>query len=365
MDEVAAMIAAVQREIAEIREEQRKKREAQETKRQTREGDSDCADQVATMIAAIRSEIAEMKQEIERRKRRARRVCLYCRQQGHEMIECRTYETDQRHYGAFFHFRRRELSIKRRTITLSPSESPAAAVWRDREEQMKVRDEQALRKQREERKQRRAEQWTEALKHLQTAVEEHIERRSAETKGTPALFHSAEGWEAVQGEGQTKGVDEEEAKATPTFKYKPVSKKIRPQEVALPERFRLKRRKNLTALDDLPQMPIHPPEFRPHGRLTQERHDEIDWNPGEFLKEDEVKLLKWAVAAGSQARSWTVEERGKFSSKYFDPVVISTVLHEPWQEKNRSIVPGAREEVRRIVKDRMDSGVYEYSSSSY
>ena len=156
-----------------------------------------------------------------------------------------------------------------------------------------------------------------------------------------------------------------EEKATPTFKYKPVSKKVRPQETSLPERFRLKRRKNPTALDDLPAMPIRPPDFRPYGRLTQERHDEIDWNPGEFLQEEEVKLLKWAVSRGSQALSWTAEERGKFSSKYFDPAVIPTIPHEPWQEKNRPIVPGAREEVRRIVKDRMDTGVYEHANSSY
>ena len=78
-------------------------------------------EQVATMIAAIRREIGEVKEEMkEKRKRMAQRVCLYCRRQGHSMIECRIYDTDQRHYGAFFHFSRRELSINRRGIAVKP-----------------------------------------------------------------------------------------------------------------------------------------------------------------------------------------------------------------------------------------------------
>ena len=144
-----------------------------------------------------------------------------------------------------------------------------------------------------------------------------------------------------------------------------MDKKIRPKEAPLEEKYRLKRRKHPNPFADLPALPTRPPDFTPTGRLTEERYREVDWNPTGFLQEDEEKLLVWAIGAGSEALSWTVEERGKFSNKYFDPVVIPTVPHEPWQEKNRPIVPGAREEVRKIVQDRIDSGVYERSSSSY
>ena len=150
-----------------------------------------------------------------------------------------------------------------------------------------------------------------------------------------------------------------------TYKYKPVALKVRPQEAALHERYRVKRRRHPNPLADMPKMPHHPPEFTPQGRLTKERYEEIDWNPKGFLLSDEVKLLVWIVGVASMALSWTVAERGKFSTEFFDPVIIPTIPHEPWQEKNRPIVPGAREEVRRIVKDRIDSGVYEHSSASY
>ena len=115
----------------------------------------------------------------------------------------------------------------------------------------------------------------------------------------------------------------------------------------------------------VPQLPIHPPEFVPHGRLTRERYLEIPWNPDNFLWEDEVKLLVWVIGQASDALSWEVQEMGSFKDEYFDPVIIPTIPHKPWQEKNRPLAPGARDEVRRIVKDRMDAGVYEYSSASY
>ena len=79
--------------------------------------------------------------------------------------------------------------------------------------------------------------------------------------------------------------------STDTLKYKPVAKKVRPQETELPEEYRIKRRKHPNPFADMPPMPEHPPDFTPTGRLTKERYDEINWNPDEFLKTDEVKLL--------------------------------------------------------------------------
>ena len=149
------------------------------------------------------------------------------------------------------------------------------------------------------------------------------------------------------------------------MKYKPVAKKVRPQETELPEEYRIKRRRPLNPLADMPPMPEHPPDFTPTGRLTRERYDEINWNPDEFLKTDEVKLLVWTIGVASEALSWTAEERGKFSNQYFDPVKIATIPHEPWQEKNRPIAPGAREQVTKQVKSRVDTHEYEPSNACY
>ena len=61
----------------------------------------------------------------------------------------------------------------------------------------------------------------------------------------------------------------------------------------------------------------------------------------------------------------TEEEKGKFSDDYFDPVVTPTVEHVPWVLKNILILPGKYNKIIRIIKDKITSGVYELSNSSY
>ena len=153
--------------------------------------------------------------------------------------------------------------------------------------------------------------------------------------------------------------------AVATFKYKPVAKKVRPQEGVVPERCRVKRRRHPNPFEDLPEMPVHPPDFEPTGRLTRERYLEIPWNPTGFLWENEVKLIVWIVGVASHALAWDVTEAGKFDEKYFDPVIMPVVPHKPWQEKQRPIAPGAMPEVLKITQDRVEQGVYEGSSASY
>ena len=98
-----------------------------------------------------------------------------------------------------------------------------------------------------------------------------------------------------------------EQTAVAVFKYKPVAKKVRPHEGDVPERCRVKRRKHPHPLAGIPQMPLHPPDFEPSGRLTRERYLEIPWNPDGFLWEDEVKLLVWIIGQASGALSWEVQ----------------------------------------------------------
>ncbi|KAJ3555384.1 hypothetical protein NP233_g12223 [Leucocoprinus birnbaumii] len=63
--------------------------------------------------------------------------------------------------------------------------------------------------------------------------------------------------------------------------------------------------------------------------------------------------------------AWTEDEKGKFSSDYFDPIIIPTIEHIPWSLRNIPIPPGIYHKVVDIIKSKIAAGVYEPSSSSY
>ena len=58
-------------------------------------------------------------------------------------------------------------------------------------------------------------------------------------------------------------------------------------------------------------------------------------------------------------------ERGSFKKEFFPPVSIPTVPHKPWVLRNRPIPPGLMDRVLKIIKEKLDAGVYEPSNSSY
>jgi hypothetical protein len=158
-----------------------------------------------------------------------------------------------------------------------------------------------------------------------------------------------------------------DAPADPTaaFAYKKVANKVRPVATTLPEDFRTIRRLPHDPLKDLPTLPICPPPFSPGKRYTQERKDAQRVNPEGFLTEEEERLCHWILKEHELGFAWSEEEKGKFRSDYFAPVLIPTIEHVPWVLKNAPIPPGIFSEVVRIIKDKIASGVYEDSSSSY
>ena len=88
-------------------------------------------------------------------------------------------------------------------------------------------------------------------------------------------------------------------------------------------------------------------------------------NQDQFLWLEEEKLIHHLVKLQEFAFAWTKDEKGKFSSEYFNPVVIPTVEHIPWSLKNIPIPPGIFTRVVDIIKGKMAAGVYEPSNSSY
>jgi hypothetical protein len=88
-------------------------------------------------------------------------------------------------------------------------------------------------------------------------------------------------------------------------------------------------------------------------------------NPDGFLTSEEEKLCHWIFRTHKEGFVWEEEEKGRFSSEYFDPVRIPVIEHVPWFRKNIPIPPGIFDWVVSIIKDKIASGVYEESNSSY
>ena len=84
-----------------------------------------------------------------------------------------------------------------------------------------------------------------------------------------------------------------------------------------------------------------------------------------FLWEEEVNLVFEMLMKNEAALAWDDSERGKFREDYFDPVVITTIEHEPWALRNIPIPHGLHEEVVKFIKEKITSKMYEPSGSSY
>ncbi|GBE85404.1 Retrovirus-related Pol polyprotein [Sparassis crispa] len=92
-------------------------------------------------------------------------------------------------------------------------------------------------------------------------------------------------------------------------------------------------------------------------------YEKVD-NDG-FLWEEEVKLFDHILYLHEQAFAWDESEKGKFSDEYFKPIRIPYQQHVPWALRNIPLLPGIREQVIQVIRDKIASGVYEPSNSSY
>ena len=150
-----------------------------------------------------------------------------------------------------------------------------------------------------------------------------------------------------------------------SFAYKKVANRVKPVATTLPEDFRIVRKIPSDPLADMPGLPERPPNFTPGVRYTQERKEAMDVNKDGFLWPEEEKLVHHLIKEQEMGFAWDESEKGKFSSDYFEPVVIPTVEHIPWVLRNIPIPPGIYDQVISVIKAKIDSGIYEPSNSSY
>lgn len=149
-------------------------------------------------------------------------------------------------------------------------------------------------------------------------------------------------------------------------KYKKVADKVRPVLGTQPAEFRIERNITGDPLEGMPTLSRTPPKFKPTGRYTLERQAEFRkrHNTG-FLTEQELDLIDELMCKQNKAFAWTDEEGGQFKEEYFPPVKIAVTEHVPWVLKNIPIPPGIMDEVCKQLKEKMDAGILEPSSSSY
>ena len=156
----------------------------------------------------------------------------------------------------------------------------------------------------------------------------------------------------------------------PTFisakkKYKPVVHKVKPVLEDLPATFHILRNIKGDPLADLPVLTPHLPPFTPTGRYKQERKEQFDKDNSHFLLPDEHTLLHHFMMLHNKAFAWDYNERGHFHEDFFPPIDISVVPHKPWVERNIHIPPGLYDEFHKLVKQKIDVGIFEPSNSSY
>lgn len=158
----------------------------------------------------------------------------------------------------------------------------------------------------------------------------------------------------------------ENVKIFASKKYKPVAQRTKPIIGHLPSPFRILRNITGDPLGDLPKLNPKPKPFVPTGRYTSERKEIIDKiHDSDFLWSAEKDLLHDFMMLQQDAFAWDDSERGHFREDFFPPVVMPVVPHTPWVLRNIPIPPGKYNEICKIIRQKIDAGVYEPSNSSY
>ena len=95
--------------------------------------------------------------------------------------------------------------------------------------------------------------------------------------------------------------------------YKPVAKKVHAILAPVDEEFHITQSLPDDPLSGLKPLPLHPPNFIPGVRFTQEHTDNLDLDPANWLWPDEVKLVRWIVLEHEMAFAWVPTEHGHLS----------------------------------------------------
>ncbi|KAH7917089.1 hypothetical protein BV22DRAFT_991874, partial [Leucogyrophana mollusca] len=85
----------------------------------------------------------------------------------------------------------------------------------------------------------------------------------------------------------------------------------------------------------------------------------------DFLWPEERKLMHHFMSLQEKGFAWDDSERGHLREDFFPPVDMPVLPHKPWVLKNIPIPPGIYDKVCKVIRRKIDAGVYEPSNSSY
>ena len=149
-------------------------------------------------------------------------------------------------------------------------------------------------------------------------------------------------------------------------KYKPVAKKVRPVNEAMPQHLNPPLQRPPLSRDPyLTPLTVHPPEFQETARVTRERLEMVNFGPEGWLSEEEMKLILRVIVLREKAIAFDETERGCLKHEWGLPYVIPVVDHKPWQKRAIPIPRAMKEEYGELVRERLRTGLYEQSTSSY
>ena len=83
------------------------------------------------------------------------------------------------------------------------------------------------------------------------------------------------------------------------------------------------------------------------------------------MTEEEIKLLCHVITLRQGALAFSEEERGLLKHTYGKPYIIPVIPHEPWQQKPIPIPAPIKNQFIELVRERLRTGLYEQSFSSY
>lgn len=149
------------------------------------------------------------------------------------------------------------------------------------------------------------------------------------------------------------------------YRYRKVENRIRPVPAVMPEDVKVKRAFPKDPLANLPMLPKHPPHFTPTEKITQERIDKLGIGDNPDMTEEEKRLLRHIIVLNERSIAFTEGDRGTFRPDYFSDYQIPVTSHIPWMDRNIPLPPGYHDEIIRLLKEKIDAGVYEKAQSSY
>lgn len=149
-------------------------------------------------------------------------------------------------------------------------------------------------------------------------------------------------------------------------KYKPVGQKVKPVATSYPRELNPPMKRPPLARDPYETpLALPPTPFEAIGNLTKERLEGIDMGPKGFLNEEERQLMINVLQFRHKALAFSDEERGLLKRSWADPYKIPTIEHEPWHDKPIPLPFSARPALMDLIRQRIKTGLYERTESSY